>query len=101
MALNVRWVKILVFLLPVLIFGTDVALSQITFSNTTLILAGHNIFITQPTPTSQLCPADGNVSYTDRGFTSLAWPLTEGAAVAQASLCMDHKVTMDDAPIIT
>src|SRR5437867_12518489 len=101
MALNVRWVKILVFLLPVLIFGTGFALSQITFSNTTLILAGKNIFITQPTPTSQICPADGNVEYKNSGFTSLAWTLTQGGAAAHVFFCMDNQVTSADAKSFT
>src|SRR5438094_3303964 len=101
MALNVRWVKILVFLLPVLIFGTGFALSQITFSNTTLILAGQNIFITQPTPTSQICPADGNIAYKNSGFTSLAWTLTQGGAAAQAFFCIDNQGTSADTPSVT
>ncbi|OLD78738.1 hypothetical protein AUF62_01750 [archaeon 13_1_20CM_52_20] len=99
--MNVRWAKILVFLLPVLIFGTGFALSQITFNNTTVILAGQNIFITQPTPTSQTCPADGNIAYKNSGFTSLAWTLTQGGAAAQAFFCIDNQGTSADTPSVT
>ncbi|TMI54901.1 hypothetical protein E6H13_00005 [Candidatus Bathyarchaeota archaeon] len=93
--------KVFVFLLPVLIFGTGFALSQITFNNTTLILAGQNIFITQPTLTSQICPADGNVAYKNSGFTSLAWTLTQGGASVQAFFCMDNQGTSADTPSVT
>ncbi len=99
--MNGKIVKVLVFLLPVLIFGTGFALTQVSFNNTTLIVAGQNIFITQPTFTGQTCAMDGDISYKNTGFTSLAWTLTQGGAAVQAFFCIDNQGSSTDSPRVT
>ncbi len=89
--MNGKFVKVLVFLLPVLIFGTGFALTQVSFNNTTLIVAGQNIFITQTNFTSQTFALDSDSSYNNTGFTSLACTLTQGGAAVQAFFCIDNQ----------
>src|SRR5215472_17020416 len=99
--MNGKFVKILVFLLPVFIFGTGFALTQVSFNNTTLIVAGQNIFITQRTFTCQICAPDGDPSCKNTGFTSLAWTLTQGGAAVQAFFCIDNQGSSTDTPRVT
>jgi hypothetical protein len=100
--MQTRWLKILVVLGCVLsIVGIGYALTQVTFQNTSTILAGQNMFITQPVtvaPTS--CPADGNVAYTNRP-TSVAWILTAGSSAQNYYFCIDNQGSAPDAVSIT
>jgi hypothetical protein len=100
-AMKTRWLKILAFVLPVLIFGTGFALTQVTFQNTSRINTGVNIFITQPTglnPTT--CPAHLNPAYINNP-TSIFWNVTAGGPSQQEFFCIDNQGTAPDKPSVT
>src|SRR5467141_708855 len=101
--MNTRWLKLLAFVIPILIVSVGFALVQVTFNNTSTIVAGHNIFITQPTFTAfASCPADADVRYQNSGFASLQWALTSGAvAPTSAYFCIDNQGTAPDIPNVT
>jgi hypothetical protein len=83
------------------IVGISYAVTQVAFQNTSTILAGQNIFITQPvsiTPAS--CPADGNVAYTNSP-ASVAWTLTAGSSAQSYFFCIDNQGSAPDAVSIT
>lgn len=100
--MNTRWLKLLAFVIPILIVGIGFALTQVTFNNTSTIVAGQNIFITQPTFTAfTSCPPDGDIRYQNTGFTSLPWALTSGAGPTSAYFCIDNQGTASDIPSVT
>src|SRR5216683_8184160 len=101
-AMQTRWLKYLVVIGCVIsIVGISYALTQVAFQNTSTVLAGQNIFITQPVtvaPTS--CQPDGNVAYTNSP-ASVAWSLTAGAAGQHYFFCIDNQGSAPDALSIT
>src|SRR5437867_3663547 len=68
-------------ILSILIFGGGfgLALTQVSWNNSSTIAAGQDIFITQPTFTVFTnCPADGDAQYVNTGFATLSWTLVQG-----------------------
>ncbi len=100
--MQTRWLKYVVVIgCLVSIVGIGYALTQVAFQNTSTILAGQNIFITQPVsvaPTS--CPADGNVAYTNSP-ASVAWSLAAGSTGQHYYFCIDNQGSAPDALSIT
>jgi hypothetical protein len=100
--MQTRWLRVLVVVACVIsIVGISYALTQITIQNTSTIVAGQSIFITQPAsiaPTT--CPADGAVQYTNSP-ASVAWTLTAGAAGQHYYFCIDNQGSAPDALSIT
>lgn len=97
-----RWLRALVVIACVVsIVGISYAVTLITIQNTSTIVAGQSIFITQPVsvaPTT--CPADGAVQYTNSP-ASVAWTLTAGAAGQHYYFCIDNQGSAPDALSIT
>lgn len=99
--MKARWVKLLAFLLPVLIFGTGYALNQITIQNTSRINTGANIFITQPTDVNPVtCPAHLSSSYITNP-TSVFWNVTAGGPAQLEYFCVDNQGTAPDKVSVT
>ena len=99
--MKTSWLKVLAFLLPVLIFGTGFALSQITIQNTSRINTGANILITQPTDVNPLtCPAHLSASYI-ASPASIFWNVTAGAPAQQEYFCVDNIGTAPDKVSVT
>ena len=99
--MKARYVKLLAFLLPVLIFGTGYALNQITIQNTSRISAGANIFITQPSAVAPAtCPAHLDPSYITNP-TSIFWDVTAGGAAQLEYFCVDNQGTAPDKVTVT
>jgi hypothetical protein len=99
--MKTTWAKVLIFSIPLLIAGIGYALTQVSFNNTSIIVSGQNIFITQPSFTTQTCPLSGDASYKDGGFTQLSWILTQGGAAVQAYFCIDNQGSSTDSPTVT
>jgi hypothetical protein len=100
-AMQTRWLKYLVVIgCLVSIVGIGYALTQVAFQNTSTILAGQNIFITQPVAAPPTCPADGNVAYTNSP-ASVAWSLTAGNTGQHYYFCIDNQGSAPDALSIT
>lgn len=102
MPMQTRWLRILIVVGCVFsIIGIGYALTQVAFQNTSTILAGQNIFITQPVSTApSLCPATGNVAYTNSP-ASVAWTLTAGSSAQSYFFCIDNQGSAPDAVSIT
>src|SRR6267143_5716952 len=99
--MNLRYLKLLAFVIPILIVGAGFALTQLTFQNTSTISSGQSIFLTQPTFSNPgTCPTDGNANYINTGFASLPWALTSGAAATPAYFCIDNQGTASDNPSV-
>ena len=99
--MRTRWLKLLAFLLPVLIFGTGFALNQITIQNTSRINTGANILITQPTSNNPVaCPAHLSTSYISSP-TSIFWNVTAGGPSQQEFFCIDNQGTAPDKTLVT
>jgi hypothetical protein len=99
--MQTRWLKILVvFGCVISIVGISYALTQVAFQNTSTIVAGQSIFITQPVLISPTCQADGNVAYINNP-ASVAWTLATGAAGQTYFFCIDNQGTAPDALSIT
>jgi hypothetical protein len=99
--MKIRYLKLFAFVIPILIVGIGFAMTQVTFNNTSTITAGQSIFITQPTFTTQVCPAHGDATYKNTGLTPLAWSFTQGGAAVTAFFCIDNQGTALDAPSVT
>ena len=99
--MKTTWAKVLIFSIPLFIAGIGYALTQVSFNNASIIVNGQNIFITQPTFTTQTCPASGDASYKNTGFNQLTWTLTQGGAAVQAFFCIDNQGTSSDNPTVT
>jgi hypothetical protein len=98
--MNNRWLKILVFLIPLAIVGVGLAATQVTFQNTSRINTGLNIFITQPDPVNPLsCPAHLSTLYINNP-TPIFWNVTAGAASQQEFFCIDNQGTAADKPSV-
>jgi len=100
---STRWRLYLavVLLLVVSLAAVAYALTSVTISNSSTILPGQNIFITQPSTTNPgTCPTDGNVGYTNSP-ASVAWTLTAGGAAQQQFLCIDNQGSGIDNPAIS
>lgn len=88
---------LLVFAVVLSIIGASYAVTQVTFSNTSQINTGLNIFITQPTLTQpSSCPADANAAYKNAGFTPLFWNMTAGDQGLSAYFCIDNQGSVVD-----
>ena len=99
--MKTRWLKLLAFLLPVIIFGTGFALSQITIQNTSRINTGANIFITQPTDVNPVtCPAHFSSSYIANP-PSVFWNVTAGGPAQVEYFCVDNQGTAPDKVSVT
>ena len=99
--MKTTWVKVLIFSIPLFIAGVGYALTQVSFNNTSIIVGGQNILITQPTFNMQACPASGDAAYKNGGFGQLTWTLTQGGAPIPAFFCIDNQGTSPDAPSVT
>jgi hypothetical protein len=99
--MKTTWAKVLIFSIPLFIAGIGYALTQVSFNNTSIIVSGQNIFITQPTFSVQTCPLSGDASYKAGGFTQLSWILTQGGAAVQAFFCIDNQGSSTDSPSVT
>jgi hypothetical protein len=90
-----------VLLLVVSLAAVGYALTSITINNTSTILPGQNIFITQLSTTNPTtCPTDGNVAYTNSP-TSVAWTVTAGGSAQQQFFCIDNQGNGIDNPAIS
>ncbi len=99
--MRTRWIRYLAFILPLLIFGTGFALTQLTFQNTSRINTGQNIFITQPNPINPLtCPPHLNSAYIQNP-TSIFWNVTAGGPAQQEFFCIDNQGSAPDKPAVT
>ena len=88
---------LLAFAVVLSIIGASYAVTQVTFSNTSQINTGLNIFITQPTFTQlSSCPLDATPSYMNTGFTPLFWNLTAGDPGLTAYFCIDNQGSVVD-----
>jgi hypothetical protein len=99
--MKTTWAKVLIFSIPLLIAGIGYALTQVSFNNASIIVSGQNIFITQPTFATQICPLSGDASYKNGGLTQLSWTLTQGGAAMQAFFCIDNQGSSSDSPSVT
>ena len=100
--MQTRSLKLLIVVLSVIsIISISYAVTQMTIQNTSTIVAGQNIFITQPSTTNPgSCPADANSGYT-QSPTSIAWTLTTGAVGQNYFFCIDNQGSAPDALSIT
>ena len=98
--MKTTWAKVLIFSIPILIAGIGYALTQVSFSNTSIIVSGQNIFITQPSFGTQTCPLSGDASYKN-SVNPLSWTLTQGGAAVQAFFCIDNQGSSSDSPSVT
>ncbi len=99
--MQTRSVKLLIVFACVLsIIGISYAVTQITISNTSTIVSGTNLLITQPVTTnSGTCPAHNDPSYT-KSPSALAWTLTTGG-VTDYYFCIDNQGTAPDTISVT
>src|SRR5260370_10419016 len=100
--MNARWLKIIVFIIPILIVSVGFALTQVTFQNTSRINTGLNIFITQPSATNPTtCPMHLSSAYISNP-TPIFWNVTAGGASQQEFFCIDNQGTApDNKPAVT
>jgi hypothetical protein len=100
--MNIRWLKILVFVIPIAIVSVGLAATQVAFQNTSRINTGLNIFITQPNPVNPLgCPGHLSPLYINNP-TPIFWNVTAGAASQQEFFCIDNQGTApDNKPAVT
>lgn len=92
---------LLVFACVLSIVGVSYAVTRVTVQNSSIINAGQNMFITQPTQTNLgTCPADGSPSYT-QSPTSITWNLTAGAGGVNYFFCIDNQGPVSDPVNIT
>jgi hypothetical protein len=99
--MKTTWAKVLIFSIPLLMAGVGYALTQVSFNNTSIIVSGQNIFITQPTFSTQACPLSGDTSYKNSGLNQLSWTLSQGGAEVQAFFCIDNQGSSTDNPSVT
>src|SRR5260370_39143250 len=91
--MNGRWLKIIVFIIPILIVSVGFALTQVTFQNTSRINTGLNIFITQPGATNPTtCPMHLSNAYISNP-TPIFWNVTAGGASPQEVFFIDNQRT--------
>lgn len=101
LTMNVRYLKLLAFVIPIVIVAAGFAATQITFQNTSRINTGLNILITQPSTTNPgTCPAHLSSAYTNSP-TAVFWDVTAGAAAQLEYFCMDNQGSAPDNPSIT
>jgi hypothetical protein len=87
---------LLVFVFVFSIIGASYALTKVSVQNTTNINTGLNIFITQPTQTTQICPADGVAAYKNTNIQPLFWNLTAGDPGIFYYFCIDNQGSVPD-----
>jgi|SRR5215472_12187005 len=88
---------LLVFAVVLSLIGGSYAVTQVTFSNTSQVNTGLNVFVTQPTFTQPAsCPVDLNPAYKNSGFTPLNWNLTAGDQGLTAYFCIDNQGSVVD-----
>lgn len=98
--MKTRW-QIIALLIPVLLFGTGFALTQIVVQNTSRINAGANILMTQPTGVSPVtCPAHLDPAYITNP-TPVFWNVTAGGPAQLEYICVDNQGTAPDKVSVT
>ncbi|OLD13561.1 MAG: hypothetical protein AUI50_05865 [Crenarchaeota archaeon 13_1_40CM_2_52_14] len=99
--MNIRYLKLLAFVIPIIIVAAGFAATQVAFQNTSRINTGLNIFITQPSNTNPgSCPAHLNSLYVNNP-TSVFWNLTQGGAPQVEFFCIDNQGSVADNPTVT
>jgi len=99
--MNLRHLKLLAFVIPIIVVTAAFAATQVTFQNTSRINTGLNIFITQPSNVSPgSCPAHLTAAYINNP-TSVFWNLTQGGAPQIEFFCIDNQGSTSDNPSVT
>jgi len=99
--MNIRYVKLLAFVIPVILVAAGFAATQVAFQNTSRINTGLNVAITQPSNVNPgSCPAHLNSAYVSSP-TSVFWNLTQGGAPQMEFFCIDNQGSVADNPTVT
>src|SRR5436853_2456373 len=99
--MNIRYLKLLAFVIPIILVAAGFAATQVAFQNTSRINTGLNIFITQPSNVNPGgCPGHLNPAYTSNP-TSVFWNLTQGGGAQLEYFCIDNQGSVPDNPSVT